>query len=90
MTLPQIPFWMMQRQIKPQVVNETTVRLEGPLLPDCEISVVPVTVGPGFRISVDRLTEKGKDHLAHTEAPFENIEAAWQTGYELYRQRVVV
>lgn len=87
---PTLPFWMVQRQIKQEVVNDTTVRLNGPNLPTCEVTVVPVTVGPGWRIAVDRLAEPAREHLAHTEVQFDNSDAAWQAGYELYRQRVIV
>jgi hypothetical protein len=87
---PRLPFWMVQRQIKQDVVTDTAVRLSAPNLPTCEVSVVPVTVGPGWRISVDKVTEGGREHLAHTEVKFDTSEAAWQAGYELYRQRVIV
>lgn len=90
MTLPTPPFWMTQRQIKQEAVDDTTVRLTGPVLPTCDVAVVPVTVGPGYRISVEKVLENGKERLAHTEVPFENINAAWQAGFELYRQRVIV
>lgn len=87
---PTPPFWLLQRQIKQEPVNDTTLRLTGPNLPTYDIAVVPVTTGPGYRVSVDRVGEGGATHIAHTEVHFENIEAAWQAGYELYRQRVIV
>lgn len=86
----KLPFWMMQRQIKSESVDDNTIRLTGPILPICEISVLPVSVGPGYRIAIDRVTEESKTPVVQTEVPFDSETAAWQAAFELYRQHVIV
>ena len=91
LTMPPLPFWMLQRQVKAESVNEHTLRLVGPNLPTCEVSVLPITVGPGWRVVVAKSdAENKRTTLVQTETSFESPEAAWQSGFELYRQRVIV
>ena len=86
-----LPFWMLQRQIKAENVNDMTLRLVAPNLPTYEISVMPLPTGPGWRVAVDRLNaDGGRVPVVYTETPFDKVEGAWQAGFELYRQRVIV
>lgn len=86
----KLPFWMLQRQITSETVDDHTLRLIGPILPTCEIGVLPVAKGPGHRVAIDRVTDAGKATVVQTEVPFENESAAWQAAFELYRQHVIV
>jgi hypothetical protein len=82
---------MVQRQIKPEPVSDTTLRLIMPNLPAPEVTVVPVSAGPGWRIAVERVApDGGKTILVQTEVPFERMDAAWYAAFELLRQHVIV
>lgn len=88
---PPLPFWMLQRQIKAESVSDSTLRLVGPNLPTCEVTLIPVSKGPGWRVIVAKVgTEGERTTLVQTEIAFENRDAAWQSAYELYRQHVIV
>lgn len=90
-TLPPLPFWMAQRQVKSEPLNDHTLRLVGPNLPTCDVTVLPLPVGPGWRVVVARLEADGaRTTLMQTETGFHSPEAAWQAAFELYRQRVIV
>ena len=83
-----LPFWLQQRDGKLEEVDDHTIRVSGMRSPLCEISVFPMPAGHGWRVAVDLLTSKGRQPLAQTESPFENEQAAWQAGFDLYRQRL--
>ena len=83
-----LPFWMQQRRVKAEFIDERTLRISGVSLPTCEVSVFPMPAGRGWRVAVDLLSEKGRQTLAHTESPFENEQSAWNAGFELFRDRI--
>jgi hypothetical protein len=91
LTVPPLPFWMLQRQIKAESVNDSSLRLAGPNLPTCDISLIPVSVGPGWRLTIAKIGAEGeRSTVLQTEIAFISVEAAWQTAFELYRQHVIV
>jgi hypothetical protein len=83
-----LPFWLQQRGGKLESLDDHTIRLTGTKLPVCEVSVFPMPAGPGWRVAVDLITPTGRQSLARTESPFENEQAAWQAGLDLYRNRL--
>ncbi len=83
-----LPFWMQNRGVKSEEVDERTLRVTGEDVPACEISVFPMPAGHGWRVAVDLLTNDGRQTLAQTESPFENEMMAWNAGFELFRQRI--
>jgi hypothetical protein len=92
MPAPVVPFWMAQRQIKLEVVNDGTpmAKLNGPNMQTHQITLTPVTTGPGWRIALDRVSADGVvTPVAQTECPFDKIDAAWQVAFELFRGRAV-
>jgi hypothetical protein len=89
MASPTLPFWMLQRQIVAESVNDHTVRLTGPILPPCEVTVAPRAEG-GFRLVVERCGESGKTLVAEAESTQPAADAAWQAAFEIYRQQIIV
>jgi hypothetical protein len=83
-----LPFWIQQRGVKAEEINERTFRLVGTDFPASEISVFPMPAGHGWRVAVDLLVQGGRQTVARTESPFENEDAAWNAGFELLRQRI--
>ena len=83
-----IPFWMQQRGLKADAINERTLRVSGEGVADCEVSVFPLPTGPGWVVSVDQVTDEGRRTIARTESPFENESSAWQAGFDLLRDRL--
>ncbi|HMP02725.1 MAG TPA: hypothetical protein PKC45_09530 [Gemmatales bacterium] len=91
MSQPILPFWALQRQITSESVDEHTVRLTGPILPVCEVRVAPSEPGPGHQVAVTRVDASGaKEEVIQTVVPATEPLAAWQAGFELYRQHVIV
>jgi hypothetical protein len=83
-----LPFWLTQRGGKAQPIDDHTIRIIGESLPVCELSVFPMPTGVGWRVAVELVTPEARQTLAQTESPFENETAAWQAGFDLYRQRL--
>ncbi|HMP15467.1 MAG TPA: hypothetical protein PKD72_00455 [Gemmatales bacterium] len=83
-----LPFWLTQRGGKLVPIDDHTIRVVGENLPTCELSVFPMPTGVGWRVAVDLMTEDRRQTLAQTESPFENEAAAWQAGFDLYRNRL--
>lgn len=83
-----LPFWLTQRGGKAEAIDDHTIRVTGNTLPACELSVFPMPTGVGWRVAVELVTPTARQTLAQTESPFENEVAAWQAGFDLYRQRV--
>lgn len=90
MASPTLPFWMLQRQIVSESVNDQTVRLSGPVLPTCEVTVAPRAEGGGYRLVVERSGESGKSLVAEAESTQAAADAAWQSAFEIYRQHIIV
>lgn len=91
LNVPPLPFWMQQRQLKAESVNDSTLRLSGPNLPTHEITLIPVSMGPGWRVTIHKIgSENERSTVLQTEVSFASNEAAWQTAFELYRQHVIV
>lgn len=91
MVSPTLPFWMRQRQIVAEPVNEHTVRLTGPILPTCEVTVQPSAGSEtsGCLLRVVKASDASKEVLAEATSSLPQ-EEAWQAAFELYRQRVIV
>lgn len=91
MVSPTLPFWMRQRQIVAEPVNEHTVRLTGPILPACEVTVQPGAgeETTGYLLRVEKANEAGKEVIAEAKSSLPR-EEAWQAAFELYRQQVIV
>jgi hypothetical protein len=83
-----LPFWLTQQGGKLEPIDDHTVRVSGETLPTCELSVFPMPTGVGWRVAVELLTPSARQTLAQTESPFENEQAAWQAGFDLYRNRL--
>ena len=83
-----LPFWLQQRDGKLDRLDDRTVRISGAHLPTCELSVFPMPTGVGWRVAVELITGTTRQTIAKTESPFENEQAAWQAGFDLYRQRL--
>ena len=89
--LPPLPFWMHQRQLKADPMDDSTLRLSGPNLQTYEIALVPVSVGPGWRVIITRIgSEVERTTVMQTEISFTAQDAAWQSAFELYRQHVII
>jgi hypothetical protein len=85
------PFWVAQRQIKIEPVNDTTLRLSGPQIPTYEISARPSEGGVAW---VAALWQPGGNEAASILIrENETLQAeqadAWQAAFELYRRHVV-
>jgi hypothetical protein len=91
MVSPTLPFWMRQRQIVAEPVNEHTVRLTGPILPACEVTVQPGgnAENASYLLRVEKVSDAGKEVLAEATSSLPR-EEAWQAAFELYRQQVIV
>jgi len=89
LSVPALPFWMRQRQIKVEPLGETTLRLSTPNLPVHEVSLKDQ--GTQWRSEVFRLPAEGQRELL-AERVFEasRHEAAWENAFELFRQAVVI
>jgi hypothetical protein len=85
---PIFPFWFRQRQIQTELVNDHTVRLQGPNLPPCEIRIEPEEDGRNWRAVLLRLNGEPRV-LASGQAAEPRPQSAWQLGFELYRKHVV-
>lgn len=83
-----LPFWLQQRGGKATSIDDRTIRITGGSLPACELSVFPMPTGVGWRVAVELITGSARQTIAKTESPFENEQAAWQAGFDLYRQRL--
>ncbi len=89
--LPPIPFWMRQRQIKVEPINDTTVALKMPNLPTHELVLRPSENGAGYTAAVFCLPTTGEQKFLVAERPsgVTETETAWQFAFELFRQKVV-
>jgi hypothetical protein len=85
------PFWVAQRQIKIESVNDTTLRLVGPQIPTYEISARPADESSGW---VAALWQPGGGEAVSTliqedESRRAEQADAWQAAFELYRRHVI-
>ena len=81
------PSWFQQRQAKAEPAGENTYRLFGPNLPDVFLSIRKGANGRW--LAAMRYEADGPD-VAATEPLFEREYEAWETGFELYRNLVIV
>jgi hypothetical protein len=90
--LPAIPFWMRQRQIKIEPINETTVAIKTPNLPTHELSLRPGENGTGYVAAIHCLPAAGGEKFLVAEKPsgLSEPQTAWQFAFELFRQKVIV
>jgi len=90
--LPPIPFWMRQRQIKVEPMNETTVALKTPNLPIHELILRPAENGEGYTAAIYCLPTAGGERFLVAEKPsgLTEPQSAWQFAFELFRQKVIV
>jgi hypothetical protein len=90
MNASALPFWMKQRQVKAEPVNDNTLRIVAPQLPVYEIEVRPL--GEYWAAAVYQTPTEGAERKLVTEStsPQDNKWHAWEAGFELYRQAVVV
>lgn len=86
-----MPFWMKQRQVKAELVNETTVRLAAPQLPVYELEVRRTGDDHRWHAAVYEAPPEGGERKLLTEfsAPFDSPMTAWEAGYELFRKAVL-
>jgi hypothetical protein len=83
---PRPPFWFRHRQGKMEPAGSDLYRLTAPNLGEAFIGIRKTD---GCWRPVLRLQSDGPDVDA-PEVEFENRQEAWEAGFELYRQRVVV
>jgi len=83
-----LPFWMLQRQVKTEQLDERTLRLKAPNLPAHEIALAPADNGGGWTAVLYRCEPERKE-IASAPAPMPDAATALQTAYELYRQHVI-
>lgn len=84
----QLPHWLTHRGIRSTIIDDMTIRLQGPGVPECEVAVYPMPAGPGFKVSVDFDHEDGRNSQMITETPFNSVDTAWQAGFELLKKRL--
>ena len=88
-----LPFWMLQRQVKAEEVNATTLRLRAPNLPTYELTVEPSAEAPDWDIALYQVpAEEGGQRTLCTRASgtYAGAEGAWDAAYDVYRQYVIV
>jgi hypothetical protein len=87
-----LPFWMQQRQVKAEPINETTLKISAPQLPTYEIEIRPIAGTSEWTAAVHRAAVEGSERRLVAEAarPQPHKWGAWEAGFELYRQAVVV
>ena len=90
--VPPIPFWMSQRQVKAEPINDTTVRLNAPQLPPYEIEIRPAGAPGSWSAALFRSPAAEGERALIAEAPYplDKKWSAWEAAFELYRQHVVV
>jgi hypothetical protein len=82
---------MLQRQVKVEEVDEQTLRLKAPNLPTYELSIRPAGDAPGWHAVLYYAEGDAERQLsAQTSTPARDVQAAWEAGFELYRQTVIV
>jgi hypothetical protein len=84
---------MVQRQFKPEAVDENTLRLAAPNLPAFEVALRPGGDSSGWLAAIYRLPAAEGEHKALlAESPHTHADRneAWQVGFELLREAVVV
>lgn len=86
------PFWLKQRQVATEQVNDATLRLSGPNMSTYELVVAPAESGAGWGAALFRLSGvNGKpEPVAVNEHLLADEQTAWQVGFELFRTQVVV
>ena len=89
--LPPIPFWMRQRQIKLEPVNDTTVALKTPNLPPYELVLRPLDGSHGYPVAIFSVPADGQKALvAEQFSETADAATAWQYAFELFRQKVII
>ncbi|MCS7014513.1 MAG: hypothetical protein RMJ19_01325 [Gemmatales bacterium] len=85
---PIFPFWLRQRQIQAELLNEHTLKLQGPNLPPCELRIEAEEDGQHWRAVLVRVNGEAR-MIAAARAAEDHPQSAWQLGFELYRKHVV-
>lgn len=90
--LVYMPFWMKQRQVKAEQVNDATVRLAAPQLPVYELEVRPTGDDHRWLAVVYEAAPEGGERKLVTQysASFDSPMTAWEAGYELFRKAVLI
>jgi hypothetical protein len=86
---PTLPFWLVQRQVKTEPVNEETLRLIAPNLPAYEIGIKAVDAGWSGVLYRPPGGEGERILIAESDTLAERDDA-WDAAFELYRQHVIV
>ncbi|MCS6977392.1 MAG: hypothetical protein NZM31_10350 [Gemmatales bacterium] len=86
-----MPFWMKQRQVKAELVNDSTVRLAAPQLPAYELEVRPTGDDHRWSAAVYEAAPEGGERKLITQYSdsFDSPMTAWEAGYELFRKAVL-
>jgi hypothetical protein len=90
--IPTVPFWLRQRQVKVEPVNETALKLAAPQLPVYEAAVQPAEGSAGWVATLYGPPEASgaKPQIAqHVVGDVDEAEA-WDVAFELYRTHVIV
>jgi hypothetical protein len=81
------PFWVVQRQIKFEALDEHLLRLSGPNLPEMFLGI---RKGDNGQWGAYVRSERDGADLDVCEPKFEQELDAWYVGFEMYRVRVIV
>jgi len=86
-----LPFWMKQRQIRVEPVDECTVRLSGPQLPTYELQVRPAGADQTWSTVLYQLSGEGGSRTQITEdtSSHPDTATAWEAAFELFRRLVI-
>jgi hypothetical protein len=89
--LPQLPFWMRQRQIKLEPIDDTAVALKAPNLPAHELHLRKNN-GDGYTVALYTQPTGTTEKLLLAERPsgLDELRDAWQYAFEFFRQKVIV
>jgi hypothetical protein len=86
-----LPFWMKQRQIRVEPVDECTVRLSGPQLPTYELELRPAGNDRTWSTVLYQLTGEGgsRTQIAEDTSTHPDSATAWEAAFELFRRSVI-
>lgn len=89
--LPSVPFWMRQRQIKLEPIDDAAVALKAPNLPAHELRLRKDN-GDGYTVALYSQAVGTTEKLLLAERPsgLDQLPAAWQYAFEFFRQKVIV
>jgi threonyl-tRNA synthetase len=90
--IPTLPFWLRQRQVKVEPVNETTMKLAAPQLPAYEAAIQPAPDAGGWYGVLYGPPDAGgqKALIAQAQQAVSAEADAWEVAFELYRRHVIV